>query len=105
MEPVLGGTPQTVPERYALFSPRAHVQPGCPPTLLSQGKDDVITSVRATTRLFEQLVAAGVPAVHIVFPYAEHAFDLLLPRWSPAAQDRLVLPRALSGALGVRGQP
>ena len=86
MEPVLGGTPQTVPARYALFSPSTHVQPGCPPTLLIQGKDDVITSVTATTRLFEQLVAAGVPAVHIVFPHAEHGFDLLLPRWSPAAQ-------------------
>jgi acetyl esterase/lipase len=86
MAPLVGGTPETVPERYALFSPSAHVQPGCPPTLLIQGKEDVITSAMATNRLFEQLVAAGVPAVHIVLPHAEHGFDLLLPRWSPAAQ-------------------
>lgn len=86
MEPLLGGAPETVPERYALFSPVTHVQPGCPPTLLIQGKDDVIAPVSATNLQFEQLVASGVPAVNIVFPHAEHGFDLVLPRWSPAAQ-------------------
>src|SRR5215216_4966771 len=86
MEPLLGGTPETVPDLYALFSPITHVQPGSPLTLLIQGKDDVIAPVSATNLLFEQLVAAGVPAVNIVFPHAEHGFDLVLPRWSPAAQ-------------------
>ena len=89
MEPLLGGTPETVPERYALFSPTTHVQPGCPPTLLIQGKEDVIAPVTATNLLCEQLVAAGVPAVNIVFPHAEHGFDLVLPRFSPAAQAAL----------------
>jgi acetyl esterase/lipase len=70
MEPLVGGTPETVPDRYALFSPITHVQPDCPSTLLIQGKDDVIAPVRATNLLFEQLVAAGVPAVNIVFPLA-----------------------------------
>jgi acetyl esterase/lipase len=86
MEALLGGTPETVPDRYALFSPSTHVQPGCPPTLLIQGKDDVVAPVTATNLLLEQLVAAGVPAVNIVFPHAEHGFDLVLPRWSPASQ-------------------
>ena len=89
MEPLLGGTPETVPDLYALFSPTTHVRPGCPPTLLIQGKDDVIAPVTATNLLFEQLVAAGVPAANIVFPHAEHGFDLVLPRWSPAAQAAL----------------
>src|SRR5215207_8001925 len=89
MEPLLGGRPETVPDRYALFSPTTHVQPGCPPTLLIQGKDDVIAPVTATNLLFEQLGAAGVPAVNIVFPHAEHVFDLVLPRWAPAAQTAL----------------
>ena len=89
MEPLLGGRPETVPDLYALFSPTTHVQPGCPPTLLIQGKDDVIAPVTATYLLFEQLVATGVPAVNIVFPHAEHGFDLVLPRWSPAAQAAL----------------
>ena len=86
MEPLLGGTPETVPDLYALFSPITHVQPGSPPTLLIQGKDDVIAPVSATNLLFEQLVASGVRAVNIVFPHTEHGFDLVLPYWSPAAQ-------------------
>ncbi len=49
----------------------------------------MIAPVAVTNRLFAQLVAAGVPAVNIVFPHAEHAFDLVLPRWSPAAQAAL----------------
>ena len=86
MEPLLGGTPETIPDLYALFSPTTHVQAGSPPTLLIQGKDDVIAPVTATNLLFERLVAASVPAVNIVFPHAEHGFDLALPRRSPAAQ-------------------
>jgi acetyl esterase/lipase len=86
MEPLVGGTPETVPDLYELFSPITHVQPGCPPTLLIQGKDDVIAPVAATNLLFEQLVASGVPTVNIVFPHAEHGFDLVLPGFSPAAQ-------------------
>jgi acetyl esterase/lipase len=86
MEPLLGGTPESVPDRYVLFSPTTHVQPSSPPTLLIQGQGDVIAPVSATKLLFEKLVAAGVPAVNIVFPHAEHGFDLTLPRWSPAAQ-------------------
>jgi acetyl esterase/lipase len=86
MEPLAGGTPGTVPDLYALFSPITHVQPGCPPTLLIQGKDDVIAPVSATNLLYEQLEASGVPAVNIVFPHGEHGFDLVLPRCSPAAQ-------------------
>jgi acetyl esterase/lipase len=86
LEPLLGGTPETVPERYALFSPTTHVRPDSPATLLIQGKDDLLAPLAATNLLFERLVAAGVPAVNIVFPHAEHGFDLTLPRWSPAAQ-------------------
>jgi acetyl esterase/lipase len=89
LEPLLAGTPETVPERYALFSPISHVHPGCPPTLLIQGENDSITPVTATRLLAEQLVAAGVATVNIVFPHTDHAFDLVLPRWSPPAQTAL----------------
>jgi len=89
LELLLGGTPQAVPERYALFSPITHVHPGCPPTLLIQGEDDVITPVTDTRLLYAQLVAAGVPTVNIVFPRTDHGFDLVLPRWSPRAQTAL----------------
>ena len=89
MEPMVGGTPESAPERYAHFSPTTHAQPGSPPTLLIQGKDDVIAPVSATDLLFERLLATGVPAVNIVFPHAEHGFDLVLARCSPAAQTAL----------------
>ena len=89
LELLLGGTPQAVPERYALFSPITHVHPGCPPTLLIQGEDDIITPVTDTRLLYAQLVAAGVPTVNIVFPRTDHGFDLVLPRWSPRAQTAL----------------
>jgi acetyl esterase/lipase len=89
LEPLLGGTPEIVPERYAVFSPISHVHPGCPPTLLIQGEEDIITPVTATNLLCEQLVAAGVPTVNIVFPHTDHGFDLVLPRWSPPAQTAL----------------
>ena len=89
LEPLLGGSPDTVPERYALFSPITHVHPGCPPTLLIQGEEDIITQVTVTNLLAEKLVAADVPTVNIVFPYTNHIFDMVLPRWSPAAQTAL----------------
>jgi acetyl esterase/lipase len=89
LEPLLGGSPDSVPERYALLSPITHVHPGCPPTLLIQGQEDIITPVTATNLLAEKLMAAGVPTVNIVFPHIQHAFDMVLPRWSPAAQTAL----------------
>ena len=46
----------------------------------------MLAPLTATNLLFDKLVAARVPAVNIVFPHAEHGFDLTLPRWSPAAQ-------------------
>jgi acetyl esterase/lipase len=65
------------------------VHPGCPPTLLIQGEQDIITPVKATRALYMKLVQAGVPAVNIIFPYTNHAFDLLFPHLSPPAQSAL----------------
>ena len=86
---ILGGTPEEVPEKYALYSPINYVHPGCPPTLLIQGEDDLITSVDATRLLYQRLVEAGVPAVNVVFPQTDHGFDLALPEISPTAQSAL----------------
>jgi len=86
---ILGGRPDEVPEMYALYSPISYVHPGCPPTLLIQGEDDLITSVDATRLLYQKLVEAGVPAINVVFPQTDHAFDLALPEISPTAQSAL----------------
>jgi acetyl esterase/lipase len=86
ISPILGGPPESQPAKYALFSPTTHVRTTSPPTLLIQGRHDVIASMAATNLLYDRLVAAGVPAANIVLPHAEHGFDLTLPGISPSAR-------------------
>jgi acetyl esterase/lipase len=86
---LVGGHPFEVPERYELASPVTHVHAGCPPTLLIQGEHDLITPVAATRNLHAKLVEAGVPAINVVFPCTDHAYDLLLPQVSPSYQSAL----------------
>jgi acetyl esterase/lipase len=86
---LLGGWPQEAPDMYQLASPVSHVHPGCPPTLLIQGEQDIFCSVDATRTHFRKLVESGVPAINLVFPYTNHAFDLLLPQLSPPSQSAL----------------
>jgi acetyl esterase/lipase len=89
MDTLLGGHLHDVPEAYALASPVAHVQAGCPPTLLIQGEPDVIAPAAATRELHRKLVECGVPAVNIIYPLTNHAFDLLLPQVSPPTHAAL----------------
>mgnify|MGYP001554146626 FL=1 len=83
---ILGGAPDEVPEAYELLSPASHVGPHCPPTLLLQGSDDIFRLEPSVRRLHTSLLEAGVPSVLVDFPHTDHAFDLVLPRLSPAAQ-------------------
>jgi len=86
---LLGGHPHEIPEVYELASPVAHVQPGSPPTLLIQGEPDFIAPMAATNELYRKLIECGVPAVNIVYPLTNHAFDLVLPQVSPPAHAAL----------------
>jgi acetyl esterase/lipase len=83
---VLGGTPGENPVRYRLLSPRSHVGADCPPTLLLAAGHDHAVPVEPIRALHRSLVRAGVSSVYVEYPGAEHAFDLVLPRTSPAAQ-------------------
>ena len=83
---LVGCTPEESPETYELLSPAGHVGSHCPPTLLLQGSDDVFQLAPAVRRLQQALRGAGVPSVLVEFPHSEHAFDLILPQISPAAQ-------------------
>lgn len=86
---LLGGHPEDAREMYELFSPISHVHPGCPATLLIHGQDDFVVPVEATEVMAEKLRQAGVPVVLLVLPQTDHAFDLVLPRWSPSAQSAI----------------
>lgn len=83
---LLGGHPDQAREMYELFSPVNHVHPGCPPTLLIHGQDDFVVPAPATSEMARKLRDAGVPVVLVLLAQTEHAFDLVLPRWSPPAQ-------------------
>ena len=86
---LLGGHLQDIPEVYALASPVTHVTPDSPPTLLIQGEPDVIAPADAARELEAALVEAGVPVVNVIYPLANHAFDLLFPQISAPAQSAI----------------
>ncbi len=86
---LLGGHPQDALHAYQLASPITHVHPGCPPTLLIQGDQDLLVPVDSTRALYTKLVESGVPAINVVFPWTDHAFDLPFPQISPPAQSAL----------------
>jgi acetyl esterase/lipase len=39
--------------------------------------------------LYTKLVESGVPAINVVFPWTDHAFDVLLLQINPATQSAL----------------
>ena len=83
---LFGGTPDEVPDQYALGSPATHVCSDCPPTLLIQGAHDFGGMVDQIRHLNRALRQAGVLSLYLEIPETEHAFDLVLPQISPAAQ-------------------
>jgi len=87
--PLLGGRPDECPERYALFSPAAHVHSGCPPTLLIHGEHDILVPVKSTRLLHTRLVEKNVKTVMHILPQTDHAFDLQLPNASPSAHNAI----------------
>jgi acetyl esterase/lipase len=84
---LLGGTPVDCPERYRQASPVTHVGAHCPPTLILHGTLDTQVPPESSRALYTCLANAGVPAVLIEYPRAEHAFDVFLPWIAPAAHN------------------
>jgi len=89
LAPLLGGHPEDCPETYALFSPITHVNPGCPPTLLIHGEDDIMAPVQSTHFLHRRLVEEKVLSVMHILPQTDHAFDLQLPKIAPSAHNAI----------------
>jgi acetyl esterase/lipase len=87
--PMLGGTPNEIPEKYSFFSPVTYAHPGCPPTLFIHGDHDILAPLFGIQVLRKKLVHEGVPVVMHVVGQADHAFDLILPKISPSAHNAL----------------
>jgi acetyl esterase/lipase len=51
--------------------------------------NDCFQPAHLSRALHHKLLASGVPSVYVEFPQTEHGFDLLLPRYAPAAQAAL----------------
>jgi acetyl esterase/lipase len=83
---LLGAEPTDDTDLYQWLTPLGHVGPHCPPTLLLQGTADIFGMGPSVVRLHQALQTAGVPSVLVEFPRTDHAFDLVLPQVSPAAQ-------------------
>jgi len=77
----LGGTQDTVPERYRLLSPVSRVDPCDPPTFLAHGGADQIVPPGESKLLAEQLREASVPHHLVGLPWANHTFDFIWGGW------------------------
>jgi len=86
---ILEGSPEQVPERYALLSPISHVHADCPPTLLMQGTFDIIVPQSAAEALRDRMGQAGAQMALLLLPGIDHAFDLFGTRWSPSARKSI----------------
>ena len=77
----LGGPPEGPPasERaaYAAASPRTHVGPGLPPTLLIGGVRDQLCAVTFQREMRSALAAAGDRVASLEFPWSNHGFAAL----------------------------
>ncbi len=82
---MFGCHPDECPEIYGFFSPVTHVNSSCPPTMIIHGDQDMFTPVDAANKLCARLKEENVPVVTQLLPYTDHAFDLFLPKFSPAA--------------------
>ncbi len=86
---ILKGSPEQVPERYALLSPCSHVHADCPPTLLMQGSVDIIVPQSSAEALRDRMQQEGARMALLLLPGVDHAFDLFGTRWSPSARKSI----------------
>jgi len=71
----IGGTYDAVPQKYEAASPIEAVTPHVAPTLLIQGKLDVLVAYAHAPRLVEKLNANKVPNYLLSLPWATHGCD------------------------------
>lgn len=77
-----GGKPERFNNLYEIFSPIKYINEETidriPPIFLTAGKYDRIVNVEQSEEIFEKFQDYGIPSVYLEFPWANHAFDLIL---------------------------
>jgi acetyl esterase/lipase len=71
----LGGTPDSVPDRYRDASPITYVAGKLPPTLIINGGRDHVIAPRWGRLLHDRQLANGTVSALLEIPWAEHSFD------------------------------
>jgi acetyl esterase/lipase len=95
---LMGGSPQAVPDRYAVGSPIRRVPLGAPTLLVHGQRDDVVPPRRS--RDFAAAARAAGDDITLVEPDADHrqVVDPRHPAWAP-------VPAWLRERLSQKGQP
>lgn len=90
IRPLLGGSPEEVPERYALASP-VEILPTGVPVVCLHGTGDRTVHVEQAERYVEAARRAGDPAESVIVPGADHGswVDTATPVWR-TAHERIV---------------
>ena len=81
LDEFVGGSLDTVPDRYRNLSPVSHVDPGDPPTFLAFGGNDQIVPPGQSELLGGRLREAGVAHRLVELPWSNHTFDFLWGGW------------------------
>lgn len=93
VQPLLGGSAQTVPERYAAASPSALLPIGVPMRMLIGAKDPIVTGEH-NARFAEQARLQGDDVALEVIEGAGH-FDLVMPTGTAAKRVQRAIKDAL----------
>ncbi len=66
-----------------------YIDGSLPPTLIIHGKHDILAPAKAIQEMYHALTKKKVPVVMHLIPQTDHAFDLILPKYSPSAQNAI----------------
>jgi dipeptidyl aminopeptidase/acylaminoacyl peptidase len=94
VDDLLGGTPETAPERYQLTSPRLRLPLGVAQVVI-HGTADESVPLEVSQTYAAAAEAAGDPVDLVVLPGADH-FDIVDPRASAFEATRQAVSRLLS---------
>ena len=70
-----------------LYSPISHISPDAPPFLIIHGLEDEVVPVGQSQTLYDQLIAAGLPAELVLVENAAHGLRPVGGRPNPSLEE------------------